>query len=341
MCDIDNLKQYFHLPPIDNLVELNLYDSQGNKYEYLMKNNQLDRGGFGTIFIAIKKDTREEVIIKIPIIRNDTTIENIMREVDISQHIHQIPQCKNKTIYNKFLFKSDVYLLDEQLKKDNIVIVSEPLGLDMFSIFLEILKNTPKHTKLTSIQINEFFMSVVCQLLEILICLYESKVVHCDLKLENMILNKDGNILLIDYGTARLEGKYEENTTLLRDIYKPPSSELCLNHKYDVYSIGKIIELLTYEINKKFAIDDKDKIDELISNMTCKLEDRYTIEEILSNTWVKDNFKFDYLKPAEPDSDKIKQIAIDYFKSLQENPDLMAQVLGETITNKYLGQNIY
>ena len=73
------------MPIIDNLIELTLYDSGGLKHESYMKKDQLNKGGFGQIFRAIEKDTSEEVIVKIPLIRNDTIMEDIMREVDISQ----------------------------------------------------------------------------------------------------------------------------------------------------------------------------------------------------------------------------------------------------------------
>ena len=193
MCDINNLKQYFELPVMEYLDSFDLYDIDGVKYEFLIKKDEFRIGGFGKVFRGKKKDTGEEIIIKIPHVRNDTIVSDIMAEVDISQHIHQTGACKNKTIYSTFLFQTDITKRPKD--KKNIVIVSQPLGLDMFNIFLNI-----KNKSLSYSKIMEFYMSVICQLLELLICLKESKVVHCDFKLENMILSgMNGNIMLIDY----------------------------------------------------------------------------------------------------------------------------------------------
>lgn len=95
--------------------------------------------------------------------------------------------------------------------------------------------------------------------------LHDNKIIHCDLKMDNIVVSSDGNIKLIDFDLARICNNSMECITdvvIGTDGYIAPESyDLCIySPKSDVWSIGVILHIM---ITNKFPFDNS--IDE--SNM--------------------------------------------------------------------------
>lgn len=94
--------------------------------------------------------------------------------------------------------------------------------------------------------------------------LHRKDIVHCDLKLENIVLNRD-KVRLVDFGFARKNAHKESDIICGTPNYMSP--ELIKREKHwpkpaDVWSLGI---LLFYMISKKFPFTGKKETDLMLS----------------------------------------------------------------------------
>ena len=103
---------------------------------------------------------------------------------------------------------------------------------------------------------------MISQLADALLFCHEKKVVHRDVKLQNVLVDHNYHIKLIDFGLSAVCNKVEEMEKLDRlcgsPFYVPP--ELYDGHydgtKTDVWSLGILLYVLTA---KKFPYDNKER----------------------------------------------------------------------------------
>lgn len=91
------------------------------------------------------------------------------------------------------------------------------------------------------------------QLLSALEYLHDNRWIHCDLKPDNILLSKDGQVFLIDLGAATATGKHAD---FRNRAYSAPEtgSARVVNEASDIYSLGKILfELITGQNQKLLA----------------------------------------------------------------------------------------
>ena len=76
--------------------------------------------------------------------------------------------------------------------------------------------------------------------------LHQKNIVHGDIKPENLLMNKDGQVKLCDFGSASLFGQQRPNSGTLE--YLAPESILGFsqNHKVDSWALGILLfEMIT------------------------------------------------------------------------------------------------
>jgi len=206
--------------------------------KFLIHTNPIGRGGFGVIFLAYDILNDKEVIIKV----QHLNISLVQKEVFIAKKLHNT--CPTKSL------KSNIYYRKNPNISKNIynemMIISSPVGKNLYE-FVNASLPQPKSIRFLPLPPKPIPIKVkhgiICQLFHILLCLYKSDIIHCDLKLDNFIILQDGEIIVIDYGTSIINdfsSKYTE-PPLEGWTWNYLAPEKCKTHKSDIYSLGIII----------------------------------------------------------------------------------------------------
>ena len=229
-------------------------DNPKNDYKnfYTIK-TIIGRGSFGYVYKAIKNENNEERAIKIISKVNYDTYVSSDKETSYTTFIKKIKneidnmtiaQGKNKDNQNT------VKLYEYFDMSDKLVIVMELCDCDLDS-YIQKKKNENKEFK-----IDEIF-EILTQLNNTFKILVENKVIHRDLKPNNILLKKDKNDKniwkLVDYGVSR------QLFTLSRQLYTKyvgtllyMAPEILEGVEYDdecdLWSLGIIIYYLRFNV---------------------------------------------------------------------------------------------
>lgn len=97
-------------------------------------------------------------------------------------------------------------------------------------------------------------LDILIQLSEILKKIHSIKIIHCDIKPENIIYNK-GKVYLVDFGSAMLEGEKVEYIQGSRNYSAPEIyQEFRRYPENDIYSVTSMYNLLIPEDKKDYRI---------------------------------------------------------------------------------------
>jgi len=141
------------------------------------------------------------------------------------------------------------------------------------------------------------------QMVSALDCCHQHKIVHRDLKLQNILLDENGNIKLIDFGLSNfVEKGIFRNTFCGTPAFAPP--EILLGTQYegpevDIWSLGVVLySMLCIEFPFKTIgeiLKGKFKIPENVSPecedllkklLTVKKEDRIQLKDVIVHPWI-------------------------------------------------------
>ena len=208
---------------------------QENSDIYLRDYKLIERIGFGAhgiVFKSIKKEENKIYVIKqIPL---------------FNKNINNIEEAKNEALILKKLNCKFIVKYYESFEENNTFnIVMEYCEKGDLSSLLSKLKKKNKYLKENQIWL--FFIQICIGLSYI----HYKKILHRDLKTQNIFLNKDLNIKIGDLGIAKiLEGTNHANTLIGTPFYLSP--EICeekpYNEKSDVWALGCILyELITFK----------------------------------------------------------------------------------------------
>lgn len=101
-------------------------------------------------------------------------------------------------------------------------------------------------------------------LVDVVMQIHKKGIIHCDIKPSNIVVQEDGRIVLIDFGTACYKNKAEDEMLFASRGYSAP--ELYhggkIDEKTDIYSIGAILYYMLTD-SQLPAPDDMDDAEEV------------------------------------------------------------------------------
>ena len=157
--------------------------TQVDHYEVI---RMLGHGGMNRVFLARDVYNQQEVVLKFPnddLIGNIAVFERYKREAEIGNRLHH-PQVQH--LLNTGEKRSEEYLVVEYIKGQTLRTVLEEHAPDPLPVAEAI--------------------RITLQICTALAYCHEQGVFHRDMKPENVMLQEDGNIKIIDFGIALLEG---------------------------------------------------------------------------------------------------------------------------------------
>ncbi|ELU14949.1 hypothetical protein CAPTEDRAFT_150354 [Capitella teleta] len=186
----------------------------------------IGEGSFGRVYKGRKKFSGQVVALKfIPKVgRSDKELKNLRREIEIMRHLHH---------------DNIIEMIDSFETEKEVVAVTDYAEGELFQI-LEDDGNLPE----------DQVQSIACQLVSALYYLHSHRILHRDMKPQNILLAKQGSVKLCDFGFARA---MSINTLVLTSIKGTPlymSPELVeekpYDHTADLWALGCILyELFT------------------------------------------------------------------------------------------------
>ncbi|CDW51748.1 serine:threonine protein kinase 6 [Trichuris trichiura] len=246
---------------------------------------QLGRGRFGRVFLAREK--KRQFIVALKVLFKSTVIKanmenQVRREIEIQAHLKH-PNILR--LYGYFHDDARVYLVLEYAAKG-----------ELYSRLNEAGKFSEDLTA-----------NYMAQVVDAVNYLHKKKVIHRDLKLENILLSRDGKIKISDFGWA-VHAPSSRRETLCGTVdYLPPEMVGGMQHdaRVDIWSLGVLMyEMLTgkppfycpdqretctrilkctFKIPNEMSDEAKDLISQLLR---LNPDDRPSLEEIANHMFI-------------------------------------------------------
>ena len=200
----------------------------------------------------------------------------------------------------------EIYCLLKLCEHPNIIPLYEISINDNLEYIL-----TMKYVKLTLLKFiyiennrDLYFLSLAKQLLSVLNHLHSNKIIHTDIKPDNILIEyvkNDIKIYLIDFGSANVENLSEMYTVVTTYTYRSPealSYNCNYSNKIDIWSIGLIFYffIFGYEYVNYEKIREKDTL-KLLNHL-------YNIPNVILDSKIKDKYKYFLLECLIIDEEK-------------------------------------
>ncbi|KAI1310570.1 hypothetical protein EDD11_003685 [Mortierella claussenii] len=252
--------------------------------------DSLGQGAYGQVKLCCLKNGTNKVVMKyivksrilVDCWTNDRVLGMIPMEVSIMHTLRKIPH-PNIVLMMDFFEDEEYYYVEMAL---------HGAGMDLFD-YIEL---TPY---LTEDEIRAIFRQIcdaVCHL-------HSNKIVHRDIKDENVILDQKGNIQLIDFGSSAYlkEGRKFDTFCGTLDYAAP---EVLTGKKYegrkqDIWALGILLYTLIYKENPFYNIDEilsrdlrvpfvlsEDSIELIRWMLSREIDKRPFIDDVLAHPWM-------------------------------------------------------
>jgi serine/threonine protein kinase len=157
--------------------------AQVDHYEII---RMLGHGGMNRVYLARDVSNQQEVVLKFPndaLLGSIAVFERYTREAEIGNRLHH-PYVQH--LLNTDEKRSQEYLVVEYIKGQNLRTVLE--------------EHAPNPLPVAEA------VRITLQICDAMVYCHEQGIFHRDLKPENIMMQEDGNIKIIDFGIALLEG---------------------------------------------------------------------------------------------------------------------------------------
>ena len=280
----------------------------------------IGEGTFGKVKLAHHRLTNTQVAVKVV---DKIYAPAVIREVETWRRLRHHPNIAY--LYELMVSESKIYMVMEHVSEGEVF------------HFIE------DHGPIVEQEAKRLFR----QLVKAIQFCHDNNIVHRDLKLENVMLDKDVNVKLIDFGFTR---EYESKSKLLdtfcgSSAYAAP--EMISNQKYsgpeaDIWSLGVVLYTmicgylpfdddnekrvhdkilnLTYEFPDSISEDAKDLVRSIVK---LKPSERLSIPEILKHRW------FDSYTPVDEDPSYLE-------RSTSKDSDLSNFITKRSVMEKVL-----
>ena len=233
----------FDLPAPGPDLEVPKPDGDGNRYLML---GQLGEGGMGEVFLAFDQDLRRHLALKS--VREGADQRQLWRFLKEAQVLGQLGHPNIVTVYEMGVTKSNTPYYTMPVVQ----------GETIHEILQAIKANDRAYTSVFSMtRLMQIFMQVALALEYA----HVKGVVHRDVKPSNIMVGEHGEVLLLDWGVAKLIGDTELETQARADItqtghavgtptYMSPEqvSGKAVDARSDVYALGALLyEMLTLD----------------------------------------------------------------------------------------------
>ncbi len=188
----------------------------------------LGHGGMNRVYLARDVSNQQEVVLKFPndaLIGNIAVFERYKREAEIGNRLHH-PYVQH--LLNTDEKRSQEYLVVEYIKGQNLRTVLE--------------EHAPNPLPVAEA------IRITLQICDAMVYCHEQGIFHRDIKPENIMMQEDGNIKIIDFGIALLEGARRVTWRGLSDTVGTPdymSPEQLKGERgmagSDIYAVGVML----------------------------------------------------------------------------------------------------
>ncbi|NXN33241.1 STK36 kinase, partial [Nycticryphes semicollaris] len=188
------------------------------KYHVL---EMIGEGSFGRVYKGRRKHSAQVVALKfIPKVgRSEKELKNLQREIEIMRGLHH---------------PNIIQMLDSFETNKEVVVVTEYAEGELFQI-LEDEGSLPE----------DQVQTIAAQLVSALYYLHSHRILHRDMKPQNILLGKDGVVKLCDFGFARAMSIHTMVLTSIKGtpLYMSPElvEERPYDHTADLWSVGCIL----------------------------------------------------------------------------------------------------
>ncbi|NXU18054.1 STK36 kinase, partial [Pardalotus punctatus] len=181
----------------------------------------IGEGSFGRVYKGRRKHSAQVVALKfIPKVgRSEKELKNLQREIEIVRDLHH---------------PNIIQMLDSFETAEEVVVVTDYAEGELFQI-LEDDGSLPE----------DQVQTIAAQLISALYYLHSHRILHRDMKPQNILLGKDGVVKLCDFGFARAMSIHTMVLTSIKGtpLYMSPElvEERPYDHTADLWSVGCIL----------------------------------------------------------------------------------------------------
>ena len=283
-------KRLFILSPT---VELG-FERECNKYDFIRDKKPLGKGAYGEVWKVTHENSKKVYCIKMMNKRDiyeQNLINQINKEISIMYNLNHPYSIK---LYNHFEDNDKIYLIMELATNGNLYNYIQ----------------SKKHQKNKNIDV---IKKIIIQTIEIIKYLHSSNIIYRDIKPENILLDKDFNIKLCDYGWASyFTPGHSLNVYCGTPEYVSPEvlKKLPYNEKVDIWGIGVLIFELVFgyppfssnlntvrfnnikegKINWPENLENGDLKDLIQKILKVNPKERISLDDIEKHTWLIDTY---------------------------------------------------